>query len=241
MEVKRPIIGISGNISIEKDGRFPGYRSAFAYEDYIKAVEMAGGTACILPVTTNADVIKSHAEYIEGLILTGGIDINPLLYGEEPAENLGRISSERDEFDLDLLKCVSKMGKPVLAICRGIQVVNIAFGGTLHQDLAGMSEFFVRHEQLSGPSVASHTVHIEKDSYLHKIFGGKIVTNSFHHQAIKRLANGFKAVAHSTDGVIEAIEKEDLLVVGVQWHPERMAKGDEKMLQLFKEFVQRAK
>lgn len=240
MTSKRPTIGVSGNVSIDKNGRFPGYRSAFAYEDYITAVELGGGTACILPVTANEEVIKSHAEHIDGLLLTGGPDINPLIYGDEPVERLGKVSPERDKFDLDLVKRVSELGKPVLAICRGVQIVNVAFGGTLHQDVAGTTEFFVKHEQSSGPSIGTHTVEIEKDSYLHRLFGDEVITNSFHHQAIKELANGFKAVAHSKDGIIEAMQKEeDLSIVGVQWHPERMAKYDRKMLKLFEDFVVR--
>ncbi|WLV24611.1 gamma-glutamyl-gamma-aminobutyrate hydrolase family protein [Aciduricibacillus chroicocephali] len=237
----RPIIGVSGNIEIEQNGRFPGYKSAFAYDDYIQAVEMAGGTACVVPVTTRMEVISSQAEHIDGLLLTGGVDINPLFYGEEPEQGLSTISPERDEFDITLFRTVMNLGKPVFAICRGIHVVNVALGGTLFQDLKSEPTTHVKHEQSSEPQAISHTVYFEESSYFHGLFGERALTNSFHHQAIRKLAGGIKAVGHAADGVIEAIQNDDRSIVGVQWHPERLARNHFGMLRLFEDFVERTK
>ena len=239
--ILRPIIGVSGNIEMEQNGRCPGYKSAFVNNNYIQSVELAGGTAFVLPVTTRTEVIASQAEHVDGLLLTGGIDVNPLFYGEEPQQGLGTISPERDIFDLTLFRAVMDLGKPVFAICRGIHVVNVALGGTLRQDLVSEPIAHVKHEQSSEPHVASHTVDFKEDSYFHEVFGRKALTNSFHHQAIQKLGNGLKAVGYAADGIIEAIQNVDRSIIGVQWHPERMARKDSKMLQLFGDFVERAK
>ncbi|WLV24913.1 gamma-glutamyl-gamma-aminobutyrate hydrolase family protein [Aciduricibacillus chroicocephali] len=242
MAEKKPIIGVSADIGVEEASNFPGHRQTFVYEDYVKAVEAAGGVPIVLPVTRDEEIIKQHAEEIDGLLLSGGVDINPLEYGEEPLENQGAIFPERDEFEIALVKAVIELEKPVFAICRGIQIMNIAYGGTLYQDLEYAPEHTLKHQQGSGrPGDESHTVFVEKGSWLHGIFGEEVRTNSFHHQAIKDVAAGFKVTAKSKDGIIEGIEKEgDCSIVGVQWHPERMADERDDMLRLFKHLVKEA-
>lgn len=243
MSSKKPVIGISADINVEEAGNFPGHRQTFVYEDNVKSVEAAGGLPVVLSVTTDEAIIKQLAEEIDGLLLTGGADVNPLEYGEEPLENQGMISPERDQFEIALVKAVIDLKKPVFAICRGIQIMNIAYGGTLHQDLAYISKETSKHKQNSlRPGDESHTVFIKKDSYLYELFGDEVMTNSFHHQAIKEVAKGFKVTAASKDGIVEGIQKEgDCSVAGVQWHPEWMV-GDhhEHMLKLFKHLVKEA-
>lgn len=237
-----PIIGISGNVSVEKNGRFPGYRSVFAYEDYVTAIEDVNGAALILPVTTNSAVIERHAAHIDGLLLTGGSDINPLFYQEEPLEKLQQLSSERDRFEMALVRAVINAGKPVFGICRGIHILNVAYGGTLYQDLTYYPNVSVKHKQQSGPYEVSHTVHVQQGSYLYDVLGEKVWTNSFHHQAVKEVAAEFVVSATSDDGVIEAIEMRDKsFVLGVQWHPERMVNHHGNMRKLFADFVECAK
>jgi len=242
MSSNKPIIGVSADIGVEEESKFPGHRQTFVYEDYVKSVESAGGIPIVLPVTTDEEIVKQLAEEIDGLLLTGGVDVNPLEYGEEPLEQQGGISPERDKFEIALLKAVIDLKKPVFAICRGLQIMNIAYGGTLYQDLTYISKKTLKHQQGSvNLGDETHSVFVEKDSYLHDIFGEKVMTNSFHHQAVKEVAKGFKVTAWSKDDIVEGIEKEgDCSVVGVQWHPERMADEHEHMLKLFKHLVKEA-
>lgn len=238
MSVTKPIIGISGSIIIDQGGRFPGYERAYVNNNYIQSVVQAGGVPFIIPVVSEPELIYQQVEQIDGLVVSGGHDVNPILYGEEPWEKQREIFPERDEFDQILIKAVIEANKPVLAICRGIQILNVTFGGTLYQDISYKEGAFVKHEQDAGPFIATHTIQIEKGSLLESILGPKCLTNSFHHQAIKDVAPGFKVTAKAKDGIIEAIEKEDAdFVLGVQFHPEMMAEKHENMMNLFKVFI----
>jgi putative glutamine amidotransferase len=239
---RNPIIGISGSIIIDQGGIFPGYERAYVNNNYINSVARSGGVPVILPVVTDHKIIYRQVENIEGLVVSGGQDVNPLLYGEEPETKQGAIFPERDEFDQILIKTTIEAGKPVLAICRGIQILNVAYGGTLYQDVSKKEGAFVKHEQAGGPSYATHTIQIEKGSLLETILGSECRTNSFHHQAIKDVAQGFKVTATAKDGIVEAIEKEGArFVLGVQFHPEMMAEKHENMLNLFKALIHATK
>lgn len=238
---KRPIIGISGGIKSINDEAFEGHKFAYMINNYVESVERAGGVPYIIPIVQNEDIIKQQAESIDALILSGGSDINPLLFGEEASEKLGSINQDRDIYDIKLLKFAMELGKPILGICRGEQVVNIVNGGTLYQDLSFHEGHSVKHCQVGSPSSAIHTVDIMKDSILYKIFGEKALVNSFHHQAVKEVAEGFKITALSKDGVVEAIEKEgEGFVLGIQWHPEMMSGEHEEMQRVFDVLVERA-
>ncbi|UNL83276.1 gamma-glutamyl-gamma-aminobutyrate hydrolase family protein [Priestia koreensis] len=232
------LIGISGSIIVDEGGRFPGYKRAYVNNDYIESAALSGGVPVILPVLENEDMIKAQADQIDGLILSGGQDVNPLLYGEEPTTKTGSPFLARDRSEELLLKHVIQQRKPVLAICRGLQILNVAYGGTLYQDLSDVEGSFVKHDQYKNTSDPSHSITILEESHLHTLFGSETLINSFHHQAIKDVAPGFIASAWAKDGVIEAIEKQgESFVVGVQWHPEMMAKEHESMLHLFKLFM----
>lgn len=235
----RPIIGITGNIEIKQGPIFPGLKISYTSNDYVEAVDAAGGAPSVLPLTKSEDAIAAHAHNIDGLLLTGGPDVNPLLYGQEPENGLGRIFPEKDAFEIALFNAVNDLGKPVLAICRGLQIVNVALGGTLYQDMKAEDGFHIKHAQQAQPHVASHTVRFAKDSYFADVFGEKTLTNTLHHQAIKDLGKGIRVSGNAEDGTIEAMETDN--VIGVQWHPEFMAAHDPKMLQLFSDFVERAK
>ncbi|MDL2280888.1 gamma-glutamyl-gamma-aminobutyrate hydrolase family protein [Selenomonadales bacterium OttesenSCG-928-I06] len=237
-----PIIGMTASPGVVKEGIHIGYSIQFLYDSYISSVEQAGGTPLILPTIKPLKMIKQYASAIDGLILTGGGDINPILFGEEPIPELGEVEYDRDIFEIELVRLVLAKKKPVLAICRGVQILNVACGGTLYQDL-NPTEFRVQHKQKTTGDFASHTVYIKNNTILQEIFGEKVATNSFHHQGIKDVANGFKVAARSEDGVVEAIEylDKDNFVVGVQWHPERMTEKHDNMLSLFKKFVEAVK
>lgn len=237
--MKKPIIGIVGNLLIDQGGMFPGYERAYVNKDYVKSVEKAGGAPVILPLVSDYEVVKIQIEAMDSIIISGGFDVNPLIYGEEPSQKQGFLCPERDEYDLMVIKAAMELNKPILGICRGLQILNVALGGTMYQDLSLIEGCYIKHVQESRPEVAGHTVKVEEGTKLYSIFGEKIITNSFHHQAIKDLAPGFKVAARAKDGVIEAIEKEEGFVVGIQWHPEMMAgKDNELMLSLFEEFVE---
>ncbi|MGH4123175.1 MAG: gamma-glutamyl-gamma-aminobutyrate hydrolase family protein [Clostridium sp.] len=239
---KKPIIGISGSLIIDQGGNFPGYERSYVNDDYVQSVANAGGTPFIIPMVYDENVLISQIEVIDALILSGGHDVNPLLYGEEPIQNLGGILPKRDTFDIKLVKIALEMNKPILGICRGEQILNVAGGGSLHQDLSYIDGCFIKHNQGSLPSVATHTVQILEGTKLHEILGDTVMTNSFHHLAIKEVAPGYKISAISKDGVIEAIEKEGGgFILGVQWHPEMMAKDHPVMLKIFKKLIDKAK
>ena len=234
----KPIIGISGSMIIDNGGNFPGYRRSYVNDDYIISVIEAGGTPFIIPMNTNEENIKAQLELVDGLILSGGHDVDPLLFGEEPHQKLGETLPERDVFDLNLIKYAKEFKIPTLGICRGHQILNVANGGTLHQDLSLIDGCYIKHNQQKLPHQGTHTTKVEKNSTLNTILGDEVMTNSFHHIAVNKVASGFKAVAFAKDGVIEAIESlETPFRLGVQWHPEMMSKTSDKMFDLFKYFI----
>ena len=234
----KPKIGIAGSIIIDKSGNFPGYRRAYVNEDYVESVIRAGGVPYIIPVLEDLNIIKEYAKNIDGLILSGGHDINPLLWKEEPNKNLGETFPERDNFELMLIRSILEEGKPILGICRGEQILNVYFGGTLYQDLSLKKDGSIRHDQKIRPDLVTHTVDIKKDSLLYKILEvDSLLVNSFHHMAIKNIGKGFDVVATSKDGVIEGIEMQDKNIIAVQWHPEMLSKNNQLMQKLFNYFI----
>jgi putative glutamine amidotransferase len=212
--VTRPVVGITLG-----DGDRPGYHSMRA--DYVRCVERSGAAPLVLP-----PVAPEHAaallDRLDGLVLSGGVDLDPSLYGQPRHPKLGRVDRERDDFELALTREALRRDLPTLAICRGQQVLNVATGGTLYQDLPSQLEGAVGHDASGRRTRLSHTVEIEPGSKLAEILGrGPVSVNSFHHQAVDRLGAGLVVCGRSPDGVIEAVEMEErTFVVGVQWHPE---------------------
>lgn len=240
----KPVIGISANIETIDREPFWGQELSSLNQNYIKAVIRAGGIPVLLPVIQDKEMIRAQVSLIDGLLLSGGYDVQPLLYGEEPHPDLGRINPERDFFEMTALSIAYEQGKAILGICRGLQVINVAFGGTLCQDIALLApKEKIKHSQQSLMYVPTHTVDLMPDTLLRDIFGKDVIgTNSFHHQAIKKIAPGFVVSAKARDGVIEGFEKTDYpFLLGVQWHPERMVEHDADMLNLFRVFVSKAK
>lgn len=238
---KKPIIGISGDTKLISNEVFQGHKFAYMINNYVESIERSCGVPYIIPIIQNEEIIKQQVKNIDALILSGGSDVNPLLFGEEPSEKLGAIVNERDIYDTKLLKFAMKLDKPILGICRGIQVLNIVNGGTLYQDLSLHQGHSVKHFQSGSPSSATHTVDIIKNSVLYEILGEKALVNSFHHQAVKKVAKGFKVTALSKDGVVEAIEKEgESFVLGIQWHPEMMSREHNEMQKIFDVLVEKA-
>lgn len=191
---------------------------------YAQAVWAAGGEVVLLPCNPDKSNCKQVVKMLDGLLAPGGHDIDPALYGEEIVEECGTFTRYEDEYDMELIKEAVMQDKPVLAICRGMQVVNALYGGTLYQDLPTQYSREITHTRIHSDEENYHTVTIEKDSYLAKLLGEikKVRVNTSHHQAVKDVAKGFRVTAKAPDGTIEAMENEDASVLCVQWHPERM-------------------
>ena len=239
---KMPIIGISSSIIVDNSGSFAGYMRAYVNKDYVDAVIRAGGVPLIIPFSVDKEVIISQAQLIDGLILSGGHDINPYNYGQEPSQKIGEIFPERDIYEMILLEESKKRDIPILGICRGFQLINVAAGGTLYQDLSLIPGNILKHNQVSNPTLKTHKIEIKENSVISSIFGKETMVNSFHHQAIDKVANDFIVVARASDGVVEAIEhKTYKFLVAVQWHPEMLAVNCEKAKVLFSKFVEEAK
>ena len=230
-----PVIGLTGNF---QDG------NCMLAEGYYQSILKAGGTPFIIPCYDDTDALINTLEKLDGILLTGGADINPLFLGEEPVKELHGINPRRDRQELLLTRLAADRQIPILGICRGIQTMNAAFGGPLYQDIHSQMEGTrIKHSQELDRSYASHTVTIEKDTLLHNLFkADTIAVNSFHHQAVKEAAPGFRVCARATDGVIEAMESTEYKsMLGVQWHPECfILKGDECMMPIFHWLIQEA-
>ncbi len=228
----RPIIGVTNTT-----------RQGFI-DAYVNAVAAAGGAPLVLPVLDDSSALNEVLARLDGLVLSGGSDIVPGHYGEAPMYGLGETRPARDRHELAVLSRVYAHHRyPVLGICRGIQLLNVHAGGSCYQALekqrpeAGM-HMLIDVYPLESPA---HEISITPDSRLHAIFQReRLAVNSFHHQAIKELAAGFRVTAVADDGIIEAIEREgERFVVGVQWHPEMMAGTDPDSRRLFEAFVGR--
>ena len=232
---KKPIVGITGNYDGGK---------CTLLEGYYRSVLEAGGTPIVIPAFDDTDAMVSLLEEVDALILSGGGDINPLYLGEEPMRELGSVNPARDWQELMLVKLAANRQIPVLGICRGIQVMAAALGGTLYQDIYKETSATLKHSQETERHVATHSVRIASSSRLAAIFGAtNLHVNSFHHQAVKEAPAGFAVTAVSPDGLIEAMESTDCKsMIGVQWHPECMILGgDRTMLPLFEWLVGEAR
>ena len=240
----KKIIGITANIVRSNNVPcFENCKLIRIFSDYSDSVIRAGGLPVIIPVTDNKIVLDDYIDMIDGLIITGGYDINPSRYNEEVHEKLEEISIERDEYEFYLCEKAREKNIATFGICRGHQLINVAYGGSLYQDISLKGGESLKHRQDIIPACATHHVDILKGSNLYEIFGDSAYVNSFHHLAVKKLADGFIISATSEDGVVEAIEKisDDFLVMGVQWHPEALTKDNDKMLRIFKYFIDKIK
>ena len=211
---------------------------------YVNAVVKAGGTPILIPLITDETVLEEIVSRIDGLILSGGGDIHSQFFGEELHSAVESYDLERDQYEIALVRQAVERQMPVFGICRGSQLINVAFGGNLIQDIPSqVPGSTVNHNQEEVREIPTHSVQINPESRFHQIVqSDQIMVNSFHHQAVKNLAPGFEAVASAEDGVIEAIEStEEKVIFGVQWHPENGAvAGDREMVDTFKYIVNEA-
>jgi len=223
---RRPFIGVTADLALPPGpNTLPRYELKRAYTD---AVIDAGGLPLVLAYTKDESVLEGYLGLIEGLVVTGGaFDVPPELYGEKPKPGLGTLNPARTEFEMALLEEVLDRDMPVLGICGGMQLMNVAFGGTLYQDLGRELPSAQVHEMKGDRRVPAHEVSVTAGTLLASATGpGSLMVNSTHHQAVKKLGGGLVASAISGDGVIEAIEAPELrFALGVQWHPELLSKS----------------
>lgn len=230
----RPLIGITSSIEIDGGSFTVG-------KDNVHVIRRAGGLPIILPNLPEENEINEYVQTIDGLYLTGGYDINPMLFGEEPHQYLGTVTPQRDFFEKKMIHKMLELKKPILGVCRGCQILNVAVGGDMYQDIyAQIDEELLQHAQQAPTAHGSHFVNVLKGSLLHRLTGlEKLSVNSRHHQANRKVVTPFQISGKANDDVIEAIEsKEHPFVLGLQWHPENMAmENDQHSLRIFEGFI----
>lgn len=234
--MKRPVIGITASHDTEHD-------KLFINSVYLRAIRNAGGIPMIFPMEVTEDDLRDLVTLTDGVLFTGGDDIHPFLYGEETDAKCGNVSQPRDSMEMALVPLVMEFGKPIFGICRGIQILNTAMGGTLYQDIPSQfkSELSIAHRQPFAYKVPSHTVDITPGTLLSRILGeehASIAVNSMHHQAIKDVAPGLEVCGYAPDKMIEAVYAPDYpFLLGVQWHPEHLTTSQPDAAKLFTAFV----
>jgi putative glutamine amidotransferase len=242
MASTRPLIAVTG-VPITAGGVLGWRQGAIAAPAaYLEALERAGADGAVLmPVPLDEAGAARRLSRFDGLVVVGGGDVDPARYGAEAHPEVAYVNPARDGFEIPLLRAAVEGGVPTLAICRGIQVLNVALGGTLHQHISDWKHL-VAHRSPDGSESALHDVRIEPGTRLRKAMGADgAETFSHHHQALDRVADGLVPVAWADDGLLEAVEHEDGWVVGIQWHAEATAAADPVQQALFDSFVGEAR
>jgi putative glutamine amidotransferase len=232
----KPIIGIAANVDENRLGMAINSLPL----TYPTAIEKAGGLPLILPFSTDQALLTLMVEKVDGILFPGGIDLDPAWYNEEPVAGLEEVNRDLDIFQLALFQSCLAQKKPVLGICRGCQLINTAFAGSLFQDIDNQWQSpSLRHR---GPDHDTlHLVALTPGSRLSALFGLEVIVNSRHHQAIKKAGRDLRVTAVAPDGVIEAVEHSSLPIHLVQWHPERMLVENDVMMPLFLDFVEQCR
>ncbi len=232
-----PVIGVTCG-----HDRASGQDRWFVKAAYIRAVVEAGGIPLLVGPTGSERLLEEALARVDGLLLIGGIDVDPALYGQERHPCLGDVDGEWDSVDVTAARIALRRDLPLLGICRGVQVLNVAAGGSLYQDIPSEVPGAIEHSREVSGRLPRHSVSVAQGSRLHEFLGMTWAeVNSSHHQAVRDVAPGFRAVAHAPDGVIEAIESPDhRFALGVQWHPELMVGSDPAQRRLFAALVRAA-
>ncbi len=230
--MKKPVIGVVPLYDDEKE-------SLWMLPGYMDGITEAGGIPIMLPLTADKDVIRQLLDTVDGILLTGGHDVSPEIYGEEKLDDSLVCNKARDSMEKELLKQALEKDIPILGICRGIQFINAYLGGTLYQDLGKPHHSEIEHHQKPPYDVPAHEVNVLADTGLYRLLNAdKISVNSYHHQAIKEASDVLKVMAVSEDGLTEAVELPGKKFVwALQWHPEYSYKVDNNSRLIFKEFV----
>ena len=236
--MRKPLIGLTPAHDMESG-------DVKARPTYMRALKAAGAIPVVMPLDASEEDLKQLSQDLDGFLFTGGPDVHPFLFGEETQAHCGNVSPARDQMEISLLPIVMELQKPILGICRGIQVLNIALGGNIWQDIPSQvtRDFPLAHSQPFSYDMPCHTVALTEGSLLARISeSSSIEVNSMHHQAVKDLAPGLIASAYSTDYLIEALEMPDYpFFIGVQWHPEYLWEKNKEAFRLFQTFVKACK
>ena len=227
-----PVIGIAAS---------PGESSQVTGKDYVTAVTKAGGIPLLIPATSDPALIEATLDHVDGVLLTGGVDVDPAYYGEEPHPMLGEVNAARDTFEMLLIHKAVERKMPLFGVCRGMQVINVALGGTLWQDIPSQVPEAIAH-RVTGDSLAieAHTVTLVPGTLSERLLGSKpFAVNSRHHQAVRDVAPRLLISGHSPDGIAEMLEGYPVLpILAVQWHPENfVAAGDRAAMLRFFTFL----
>lgn len=207
-------------------------------QDYITGIVRAGGCPLLLTALTPPEAIPQVVRQLDGLLVPGGPDVSPLLYGQDPIRAVSYSQEGQDRFEIALVQEAVAQNKPILAICRGAQLVNVALGGTLYQDIWVQAGATLCHQQDSRlPGECTHTISTVSGTLFARLMDGQSTVNSFHHQAVRDLAPGLVPAAWSSDGILEAYEDPKRPILGVQFHPERLIDGAPGFLALFRQLV----
>lgn len=238
---RRPSIAITPDLAgPSPESLHPRYELKVAYAE---AVLRAGGLPFVVPYSDDRSVWESYLERVSGLLVTGGaFDVPPDLYHDVPHDGLGLLKPERTAFELGLLRAALARKLPILGVCGGMQLINVAHGGTLIQDIAREVPSARPHQQNHDRAQPQHPVDVKEHSQLVECLGrGQLMVNSTHHQAIKRVGEGLMTTATAPDGIVEAIESKDGSIIGVQWHPELMIDSVPPNLGVYKALIARAR
>jgi len=243
----RPIIGIPTQTLHAMDGIPEALPESWVMNQrYSRVVASAGGLPVMIPLLDDEATLRALYDRLDGLLLPGGLDLDPATYGEPRRPDCGRVDPDRDRVELQFARWAIAEGKPVFGLCRGLQIVNVALGGTLYQDIAAQFSGAIKHDYFPTAGYArdhlAHEVTVSSGSRLGTLIGAVALrVNSMHHQAVKELAPGLLPTAVAPDGVVEAVESPDRpFLLGVQWHPESLVERDLRMRRLMVGFVEAA-
>lgn len=214
----------------------------FVSNAYIQSIRYSGGIPLVLPLVRSDQMLQEYINLCDGFLFCGGNDITPLLFGQEPMHGNGKTNITLDLFQIRLMRQILKTKKPVFSICRGMQIFNVACGGSIFQDISMHTSSTLNHMQESDSREdVSHKIKTKSDSMLRKYIGRYLYVNSFHHQAVDKIGENLMVSARASDGIAEAIEMPSHpYAIGVQWHPESMYRTSSEMRHLFQTFIEAA-
>ena len=234
--MERPLVAVTGR-RIGKTEKWPYAGASAIPRAYLDAVVRAGGQPVVFDPL--GDIVPL-LDRVDALVLTGGPDVDPACYGERPHETVYGVDPAVDQAELAVARAAIERGTPTLAICRGLQVLNVACGGTLHQHIPDLPGIAAHGRPGETGGALAHEIHVAPDSLLHEVFGRiRVIGSCHHHQAVDKVGNGLRITATAADGVVEGLEPEGAWLLAVQWHPEDTAAGDPTQQALFDALIDR--